>query len=123
VKRRLTVVLKGVNFKTGKADLRREFDSVPARAGEILKANPGMTVELTGHTDPREIATAQYPSNWELSQARTDAVRQYLTTKRGIAPARLTAHGYADTQPTASNNTDEGMARNRRTEFRIAGQQ
>jgi len=123
VKRRQTIVLRGVNFETGKADLLPEFDSVLARAGEILRANPGITVELAGHTDPREIATSQFPSNWELSQARAEAVRQYLVGRWGIAPERLTAHGYADTQPIAPNNTEDGMARNRRTEFRIIGQQ
>ena len=122
VKHHQTIVLRGINFQTGKADLLPQFDSVLARAGEILKTNPGITVELAGHTDPREIATAQYPSNRELSQARADAVRQYLITKWGIAPERLTAHGYADTQPIAPNNTEEGMAKNRRTEFRITGQ-
>jgi outer membrane protein OmpA-like peptidoglycan-associated protein len=123
VKRRQTIVLQGVNFETGKADLLPEFDSVLARAGEILRANPGITVELAGHTDPREIATAEYPSNWKLSQARAEAVSEYLVTKWGIAPERLTAHGYADTQPIAPNNTEAGMAKNRRTEFRITGQQ
>jgi outer membrane protein OmpA-like peptidoglycan-associated protein len=123
VKRRQTIVLQGINFETGKADLLPEFDSVLARAGEMLKANPGITVELAGHTDPREIATTVFPSNWELSQARAEAVKQYLIGKWGIAPERLAAHGYADTQPIAPNNTEEGMAKNRRTEFRITGQQ
>jgi outer membrane protein OmpA-like peptidoglycan-associated protein len=123
VKRRQTIVLQGVNFETGKADLLPAFDSVLARAGEILRANPGITVELAGHTDPREISNSQFPSNWELSQARAEAVRQYLVVKWGIAPERLAAHGYADTQPVAPNNTVEGMAKNRRTEFRITGQQ
>jgi outer membrane protein OmpA-like peptidoglycan-associated protein len=122
VKLHQTIVLQGINFETGKADIRPEFDSVLARAGEILKTNPGITVELAGHTDPRENATTGYPSNWELSQARAEAVRQYLVTKWGIAPERLTAHGYADTQPIAPNSTEEGMAQNRRTEFRITGQ-
>jgi outer membrane protein OmpA-like peptidoglycan-associated protein len=122
VKHHQTIVLRGINFETGKADLLPQFDSVLARAGEILRANPGITVELAGHTDPREIATAQFPSNWELSQARAEAVKQYLVTKWGIAPERLAAHGYGDTQPIAPNNTEEGMAKNRRTEFRIAGQ-
>jgi outer membrane protein OmpA-like peptidoglycan-associated protein len=122
VKRHQTIVLRGVNFETGKADLLPAFDSVLARAGEMLRANPGITVELAGHTDPREIATTEYPSNWELSQARADAVRQYLVERWGIAMERITAHGYADTQPVAPNNTEEGMARNRRTEFRITGQ-
>jgi len=123
VKRRQTIVLQGINFETGKADLLPEFDSLLARAGEILLANPGITVELAGHTDPREIATTEYPSNWELSQARADAVRQYLVAKWGIAAERLAAHGFADTQPIAPNNTEDGMAMNRRTEFRITGQQ
>ncbi|MBM3331415.1 PorV/PorQ family protein [candidate division WOR-3 bacterium] len=122
VRHHQTIVLRGINFETGKADLLPQFDSVLARAGEILRTNPGITVELAGHTDPREIATAEFPSNWELSQARADAVRQYLTATWGIAAERLTAHGYADTQPIAPNNTDDGMARNRRTEFRITGQ-
>jgi len=51
-----------------------------------------------------------------------EAVKQYLVEKWGIAMERLTAHGYADTQPVAPNNTEEGMAKNRRTEFRITGQ-
>ncbi len=123
VKRHQTIVLQGVNFETGKADIQPEFDSVLARAGEILRDNPGITVELAGHTDPREIASAQFPSNWELSQARAEAVKQYLVAKFGIAPERLTAHGYADTQPIAPNDSEEGMARNRRTEFRVTGQQ
>jgi outer membrane protein OmpA-like peptidoglycan-associated protein len=122
VKRRQTIVLQGINFETGKADLLPEFDSVLARAGEILRANPGITVELAGHTDPREIATTEYPSNWELSQARAEAVREYMVTQWGIAAERLTAHGYADTQPIAPNNTEAGMAKNRRTEFRVTGQ-
>ena len=123
VKRRQTIVLQGVNFETGKADLRPECEPVLDRAGEILRDNPGITVELAGHTDPREIASAQFPSNWELSQARAEAVKQYLVAKFGIAPERLTAHGYADTQPIAPNDSEEAMARNRRVEFRVTGQQ
>jgi outer membrane protein OmpA-like peptidoglycan-associated protein len=122
VKRRQTIVLTGVNFETGSADLLPQFDSMLARAGEILRANPGISVELAGHTDPREIATARFPSNQELSRARAEAVRQYLIAKWGIAPERLVARGYADTQPIAPNTTEEGMAKNRRTEFRIIGQ-
>ena len=122
MKRRQIIVLQGVNFETGKADLQPEFEPVLARAGEILRANPSITVELAGHTDPREITSAQFPSNWELSQARAEAVKQYLVAKFGIAAERLTAHGYADTQPLGPNDTEAGMAKNRRTEFRILEQ-
>jgi flagellar motor protein MotB len=89
------------------------------RAGEILKGSPTIKVELAGHTDPREINTREFPDNWKLSQARAEAVRVYLIDKFGIAPDRLTARGYADTQPVGPNDTEAGMAKNRRTEFRI----
>jgi outer membrane protein OmpA-like peptidoglycan-associated protein len=122
VKRKQSIILKGINFETGMADILPQFEPVLAQAAEILKANPSITVELAGHTDPREIQTAQFPSNWELSQARAEAVRKHLVDKFGIADDRLSANGYADTQPIAPNDTQEGMARNRRVEFRITGQ-
>jgi len=118
-KRRQTIVLEGVNFETGKADILPQFEPVLNRAGEILRNTSDIRVELAGHTDPREINTREFPSNWELSQARAEAVRQYLIARFGIAAERMTAAGYADTQPVAPNDTEEGMARNRRTEFRI----
>ncbi|MBM3322325.1 OmpA family protein, partial [candidate division WOR-3 bacterium] len=119
VKKRMTIVLEGVNFETGKADILPQFVTVLDRAGQILKQTPDINVELAGHTDPREINTPEFPSNWELSRARAEAVRRYLVDKFGIAPERLTANGYADTQPIAPNDSPQGMARNRRTEFRI----
>jgi outer membrane protein OmpA-like peptidoglycan-associated protein len=122
VKQKMTIVLEGVNFETGRADILPQFVAVLDRAGEILKQTPDIRVELAGHTDPREINTREFPSNWELSKARAEAVRQHLMDKFGIAPGRLTANGYADTQPIAPNDSPEGMARNRRTEFRILEQ-
>ncbi len=119
IKRREKIVLKGVNFDTGKADLKPEFLPYLDEAGKILLDNPDIKVELSGHTDPREINTTEFPSNWELSLARAEAVRRYLIEKFNIEPERLFARGYADTQPIAPNDTEEGMAQNRRTEFRI----
>ncbi len=119
IKKREKIILKGVNFDTGKADLKPEFLPFLDDAGRILLDNPDIIVELSGHTDPREINTTEFPSNWELSLARAEAVRKYLIEKFNIAPERLIARGYADTQPIAPNDTEEGMAKNRRTEFRI----
>jgi outer membrane protein OmpA-like peptidoglycan-associated protein len=114
------LVLEGVNFETGKADILPQFFPVLDRAGQILAQTLDISrVELAGHTDPRDINTREFPSNWELSQARAEAVRRHLVFKFGIAPDRLTARGYADTQPVASNATAQGMAKNRRTELRI----
>lgn len=119
IKKQEKIVLKEINFDTGKADLRPEFLPFLDEAGKILLDNPDIKVELSGHTDPREINTAEFPSNWELSLARAEAVRSYLIEKFNIKPERLIARGYADTQPIAPNDTEEGMAKNRRTEFRI----
>jgi outer membrane protein OmpA-like peptidoglycan-associated protein len=119
VKKREKIVLRGVNFETGKADLMPESFSTLDEAGRILLENPDIHVELAGHTDPREIATTEYPSNWELSLARAEVVRQYIIDRFNIDPERLSARGYADTQPIAPNTTEQGMAQNRRTEFRI----
>ncbi len=118
-KKQQTIVLEGIKFETGKADIKPEFEAALSLAGRVLAEHPVITVEVAGHTDPREISTADYPSNWELSQARADAVRNWLVEKAGVAPGRLTARGYADSQPVAPNDTDEGMAQNRRVEFRI----
>jgi flagellar motor protein MotB len=117
-----TIVLEGVNFETGKADILPQFETVLNRAGEILRQSATIKVELAGHTDPREINTREFPDNWKLSQARADAVRLYLVEKCGVATERLTARGYADTQPVGPNDTEAGMAKNRRTEFRILEQ-
>jgi len=119
LRHRQPMVLEGVNFETGKADILERFLPVLKRAEEILGANPDVQVEVSGHTDPREINTEQFPSNWELSQARAEAVRRWLVEHGNIAPERLEARGYADTKPVAPNNSEEGLARNRRVEFRV----
>jgi chemotaxis protein MotB len=74
---------------------------------------------VEGHTDNVPINTAQFPSNWELSTARATAVLRYLVEHHGIAPARLSAAGYADQRPVAPNDTGGGRARNRRVDLAI----
>ncbi len=109
-----------VNFETGKANILPEFDADIDRAGTTIKQTPQIEkIELSGHTDPRKISTAEFPSNWELSEARAEAVKQYLVDNFGIDPSRLVTVGYADTRPIAPNTTPEGMYQNRRTELRI----
>ena len=80
----------------------------------ILKIYPYMTIELSGHTDNR--GNEEY--NLQLSKARAQAVVDFLV-KNGIDKDRLTAIGYGDTKPIATNKTDEGRAQNRRVEFKI----
>jgi chemotaxis protein MotB len=73
---------------------------------------------VAGHTDDLPIATATFPSNWELSSARALHVVHFLVSK-GVAAAELSAAGYADVDPVGSNATDDGRKRNRRTEITL----
>jgi len=106
--------LKDVYFDTGKATITPgSFTSLNELVG-ALKAKPTMTIEIAGHTD--NIGTSEI--NQKLSQERSNSVKQYLISK-GIAGNRLTAQGYGDSQPVASNDNEEGRKQNRRTEVRI----
>lgn len=80
-------------------------------------------VRLEGHTDSTPIATPRFRSNWELSSARSIAILELLSTKYGIDRSRLSIAGYADTAPVASNETEEGRARNRRADIVILNEQ
>lgn len=82
----------------------------------MLQESPDLIVELSSHTD----STASHAYNQELSQNRAQGVVNYLVEK-GIDVSRLIAVGYGEDRPIASNGTEEGRAKNRRTEFRVVG--
>ncbi|ADG06859.1 OmpA family protein [Kyrpidia tusciae] len=104
-------------FDTGKADLKPEARKLLDGLLPFL-AQVGNPLEIEGHTDNRPIHTAQFPSNWELSTARALTVLEYLQAK-GIDPKRLSATGYGEWRPVASNDNPEGQALNRRVNITI----
>ncbi len=110
-----------ITFAPGRAAFGTEFGPVLARVAEMMRADPGLALELAGHTDPHEQTVDPYPSHWELSQARAEAVRRYLNEQLGIAYDRISANGYADTQPIAVSDSEADKVRNRRVEFRFIG--
>jgi chemotaxis protein MotB len=77
----------------------------------------GNYIRVEGHTDNVPIHNGRFPSNWELSTARATMVVSYLITKFGLWPESLSAAGYAEYRPAASNDTEEGKARNRRVDI------
>ncbi len=103
-----------VFFDFDKASLQSESNVDLDRAADWLKANPGVSVEVSGHTD--NVGARDY--NKKLSQSRAEAVVQYLVGK-GIASSRLRAAGYGMEQPKDTNDTEEGRALNRRVEFKV----
>ncbi len=107
-------VLYGVNFDFAKADLRPESYPILNHASQILLANPGMRIEVGGHTD----AVGNDVSNLILSEKRAQAVMNFLIEK-GVDSSRLTSRGYGSSSPVADNGTAEGRAMNRRVEFKV----
>ena len=108
------VILNNIFFETGKATLTPESKVELDRAVDLLRMNPGMKIEISGHTDN----VGSLASNMTLSQARAVSVVNFLVGG-GIASARLLPKGYGPNVPIASNDTPEGRQSNRRTEFLI----
>lgn len=108
------VVLNNILFQIGKAVLTTQSYSELNRLVVILQENPGMKIEISGHTD----ITGSQEINKRLSTERAKAVVDYLTQK-GIDRARLTYNGYGSDQPIADNKTEAGRSKNRRVEFKI----
>jgi outer membrane protein OmpA-like peptidoglycan-associated protein/tetratricopeptide (TPR) repeat protein len=108
------VVINNIFFETGKATLSPQSNLELEKAVELLKTNPTMIIEVGGHTDN----TGDDASNMKLSHDRAKSVREYLV-KAGIAPERVQAKGYGESNPVATNDTDDGRKANRRTEFVI----
>ncbi|MGE0787444.1 MAG: OmpA family protein [Sandaracinaceae bacterium] len=108
---------EGVLFDSGHAELREAANDTLERVAQVLQSVPNRSFLVAGHTDNVPVGRrSRYESNWELSAARGVAVVRFLA-EHGMAPERLAAAGYADTQPVASNSTDEGRAQNRRIEI------
>lgn len=108
------VRLEGITFKSGSADLTGNSVENLTDIASFLKNQPEVRLEIAGHTD--SVGDASF--NLGLSQKRADAVKYFLV-RAGIAPERMRATGYGETDPIASNATAGGRAENRRVEFRI----
>ena len=120
LKGKLTVnLVESVLFDSGKAEVKPNGLVVLQKVIDILKNIKDKAIRIEGHTDNVPIVGAlsrKYPTNWELSAARAINVARYLQ-QQGIDPALLAAVGYGEYKPVATNDTDEGRAKNRRIEI------
>jgi chemotaxis protein MotB len=105
-------------FDSGKAKIRSEAYSVLDKVARVLRENlPTYNVGIEGHTDNQPIKYSGWKSNWELSSARALSVLHYLEMEKGIGSQRLSAIGYGEHHPVATNDTTEGRQLNRRVEI------
>jgi len=110
----VSVVLEDVRFENNSAELTSGSSEQLDKAVAAMKEYPHIRVEVQAHSDSS--GAASY--NQALSEKRAGSVRDYMVSK-GIAADRLTAKGYGEDQPIASNDTREGRAKNRRVELKI----
>ncbi len=108
--------IPAIQFEVDSAKLLRSASPILDKAARAMLKYPDLSVEIAGHAS----SDGDDEHNMELSQGRTESVREYLIRK-GVSSERLTARGYGETMPVASNDTEGGRRANRRVEFRFFG--
>lgn len=117
VRNRMVVELpEGILFDSGRADLKEAGEATLTEVAQVLREIEDRQFQIAGHTDNVPIRSRRFRSNWELSAQRAVNVARWLI-EQGVPANRISAAGYADTQPVASNETPEGRAQNRRIEI------
>lgn len=105
-------------FHSGDASIRPEVIPLLNVLAHSLEEIPNH-IRIEGHTDSVPIRTPRFPSNWELSTARATSIVHYLLTQFEFEPNRLSAAGYGEFRPVASNENMEGKSQNRRVDIVI----
>lgn len=108
-----------VLFESGEAEIIGGQNSFLDKVGSMLQNMPNI-VKVEGHTDNRPITTFRYPSNWELSAARSSSVIRYLVDSFKLDSSRFIAVGYGETRPIVPNTTPENLKKNRRVEIVVS---
>ena len=109
-----SIVLNNIFFDVNKWEIKTESQAELDKIVQLLNDNPTVRVQIAGHTDN----VGKPSENLSLSNNRAKAVVTYLISK-GIQPQRLSAKGFGETKPVADNKTEEGRAKNRRTEMTV----
>ena len=121
MKNRLTMTMVDkIIFPSGSAEISNDGKLVLDKVVSILKDIKDKRIQVEGHTDNVQIVSGlkkRFPTNWELSTARATEVVRYLQEQGGLDPKQLSATGYSEYQPVASNDKDSGKHKNRRIEI------
>jgi chemotaxis protein MotB len=108
-----------VLFEPGKDKVLESAQEVVAKLGAALGRLDG-SITIEGHTDNTPVGTRGFYSNWELSTARATEVLELLVDLHGVEPVRLSASGYGQYRPVATNQTTQGRALNRRIDVVVS---
>ncbi len=117
----LVVSLREIGFfDSGSAELRPASEAAVQRIAQVLGAQPN-NIRIEGHTDNVPIHNSRFASNWELSTARATEMIRLFITHYNFPATRLSAAGYAEYHPVASNESADGRAQNRRVDIVVLG--
>lgn len=117
----LVISLREVGFfESGSAQMKAASQAAFDRIASMLRQRD-YRLRIEGHTDNAPIHTSQFPSNWELSTSRATEIVRLLIVRDGFGPDRLSAAGFAEYHPVATNLTSEGRGMNRRVDIVILG--
>ena len=111
-------ISESVLFTPGKDEFLDEAHPVLDEVISILKGLSN-SIRIEGHTDNIPINTERFPSNWDLSSARSIAILKYFIKEHGFAPSRLSALGYGEYRPIDTNDTPSGRLKNRRVDIMV----
>lgn len=111
----MVIRLVGLSFPVGSSEIRPDNYALLTKLQQVLRQFPDAPVTLTGHTDAR----GNDEANQQLSTQRAIAVREYLLANMAVSADRFSARGFGESQPIATNDTEEGRALNRRIDVRI----
>ncbi len=113
---KMTLRLAGLNFRSGKSIIEPEYFSLLSKVQHAIQIFPDYNISVEGHTDA--IGNDSY--NQKLSTNRAKAVREYLIASMGLNAGQITAMGFGENKPIASNDSEEGRAKNRRIDIVLA---
>ena len=116
--RMVVVLATDILFGSGSANLSKDGKVALAEVAQVLASIEKRSFQVEGHTDNVPIATAQYPSNWELASARAINVLKAMV-ESGLPSGRVSAASFGDSRPSVANDSAEGKAQNRRIEIII----
>ncbi|BAK15044.1 flagellar motor protein [Solibacillus silvestris StLB046] len=116
----LITIRDSILFDMGRADVKAEYDTIADELAQLLMFDPPRNVVITGHTDNVPIKTPEFDSNWDLSVMRAvNFMKEIVSGNEQLDSKYFSVKGFGEFQPIATNDTQEGRAKNRRVEVLV----